>query len=92
MEEEPELAGNPFKEIENYDIYYWGGDRIFHPRVIQICSNPKIYPEISSESHQLGLNNSIHSPIPAPVGEGPKIDPSPFIGYIFISLIIICNI
>jgi hypothetical protein len=53
MEEEPALAGEPFKEIEKYDIYYWGGDRIFHPRVIQICSNPKIYKGIADEPKPL---------------------------------------
>jgi hypothetical protein len=37
------LVGNPFKEIEKYDIYYWGSDRIFHPRIIEYCSDPEEY-------------------------------------------------
>jgi len=42
LEEQPTLTGDPFKEIENYDIYYWGRDRVFHPRVIEYCNNPYI--------------------------------------------------
>lgn len=65
MEEEPELSGNPFKEIEKYDVYYWGGDRIFHPRVIQICSNPKVYNAITDEPKPLlkGIKTNFYSTI-----------------------------
>ncbi len=41
--DEPQLEGNVVKEIENYDIFYWGADRIFHPRIIEICNNPDTY-------------------------------------------------
>lgn len=43
MDDFPDLPGDPFKEIEKYDVYYWGSDRIFHPRVIEYCSDPKEY-------------------------------------------------
>jgi hypothetical protein len=43
MDEQPDLPGDPFKEIEKYDAYYWGSDRIFHPRVVEYCSDPKEY-------------------------------------------------
>jgi hypothetical protein len=41
--DEPQLEGNAVKEIENYDVFYWGADRIFHPRIIEICNNPSTY-------------------------------------------------
>lgn len=31
---------NPFKEIEKYDIYYWGLNKEFHPRKIQAPVKP----------------------------------------------------
>lgn len=41
--DEPQLEDNVVKEIENYDVFYWGADRIFHPRIIEICNDPNIY-------------------------------------------------
>ncbi len=41
------LKGDPFKEIEQYDVYYWGTDRIFHPRVIEYCSDPEEYKALT---------------------------------------------
>jgi hypothetical protein len=65
MEEKPELSGSPFKEIEKYDVYYWGGDRIFHPRVIQICSNPDIYKGVTDSPKPLlkGIKTNFYSTI-----------------------------
>jgi hypothetical protein len=39
--DEPKLKDNVIKEIENYDVFYWGADRIFHPRIIEICNDPR---------------------------------------------------
>ena len=36
LEDKPDL---PFEEIEKYDIYYWGRDRVFSPRIIEYCNN-----------------------------------------------------
>ncbi len=65
MDEQPELAGEPFKEIEKYDVYHWGGDRIFHPRVIQICSNPKTFKGVTDEPKPLlkGIRTNFYSTI-----------------------------
>jgi len=45
LDEEPNLSlgkNNPFREIEKYDIYYWGSDRVFHPRILEYCNNPAV--------------------------------------------------
>ena len=47
MDETPELPGDPFKEIEKYDAYYWGSDRIFHPRIIEYCADPREYKALT---------------------------------------------
>jgi hypothetical protein len=39
LEDKPDLPGNPFAEIEKYDIYYWGRERVFSPRIIEYCNN-----------------------------------------------------
>ena len=41
--DEPKLKNNVVKDIENYDVFYWGADRIFHPRIIEICNDPRKY-------------------------------------------------
>ncbi len=38
LEDKPDLEGDPFAEIEKYDIYYWGKDRVFSPRIIEYCN------------------------------------------------------
>lgn len=54
LDEEPELSyhkgKNPFREIEKYDIYYWGSDLIFHPHVIQYCGEPRVYKQMPQKS------------------------------------------
>ncbi len=42
LEDKPDLPGDPFAEIEKYDIYYWGRDRVFSPRIIEYCNNGEI--------------------------------------------------
>jgi hypothetical protein len=54
MEEVPQIGKgkhqlNPIDELKQYDIYYWGKERIFHPLVIQYCSDPSIYKQMSQK-------------------------------------------
>lgn len=65
MEERPVLPGNPFQEIEKYDVYYWGADRIFHPRVIEYCSDPNDYPKMSRtpSATLMGLRTNFYTQI-----------------------------
>jgi hypothetical protein len=65
LEDKPKLDGNPFEEIEKYDIYYWGRNMVFHPRVIQYCNKPEInkntpqkYPPIIK-----GIRTNIYNPL-----------------------------
>ena len=64
-EDVPVLKDNPFKEIEKYDIYYWGSDRIFHPRVIEYCAEPEKYQQLGQkeESSLKGLRTNLYSNI-----------------------------
>jgi len=70
------LVGNPFKEIEKYDIYYWGSDRIFHPRIIEYCSDPEEYkgltmgPAPDFKILRTNLYNQVYS--------HPRLGKSPF--------------
>lgn len=63
MEERPVLPNNVFKEIEKYDVYYWGADRIFHPRVIEYCSDPNDYPKMSKTpvATLMGLRSNFYN-------------------------------
>ncbi len=65
LEERPELAGSPFNEIEKYDIYYWGRDRVFHPRVIEYCNIPDINKKMPQMDPPLlkGIKTNMYSPV-----------------------------
>jgi hypothetical protein len=65
LEERPELDGNPFNEIEKYDIYYWGRDRVFHPRVIEYCNIPDINKKMPQMDPPLlkGIKTNMYSPV-----------------------------
>jgi hypothetical protein len=59
-EEKPSsLAGNPFKEIEKYDVYYWGSDRIFHPRIIEYCADPTEYKGLNAICNELASTSGL---------------------------------
>jgi hypothetical protein len=65
LEERPELEGSPFNEIEKYDIYYWGRDRVFHPRVIEYCNIPDINKKMPQLDPPLlkGIKTNMYSPV-----------------------------
>ena len=65
MEERPVLPNNVFREIEKYDVYYWGADRIFHPRVIEYCTDPNDYPKMSKTpvATLMGLRTNFYTQI-----------------------------
>jgi hypothetical protein len=53
LEEVPLLGQqqlNPITELEKYDVYYWGKERIFHPLVIQYCSDPTVYKQMPQKT------------------------------------------
>jgi hypothetical protein len=65
LQEQPTLEGDPFKEIEKYDIYYWGRDRVFHPRVIEYCNNPDINKKMHQVSHPIlkGIRTNLYNQV-----------------------------
>ncbi len=65
LQEYPTLEGDPFKEIEKYDIYYWGRDRVFHPRVIEYCNNPYINKKMYQVSPPMikGIRTNLYNPV-----------------------------
>ena len=70
MEEKPVLPNDVFREIEKYDVYYWGADRIFHPRVIEYCADPNDYPKMSKtpSATLMGLRTNFYTQIFSSVG------------------------
>jgi hypothetical protein len=65
LQEQPTLKGDPFKEIEKYDIYYWGRDRVFHPRVIEYCNNPYINKKMQQVSPPIlkGIRTNLYNQV-----------------------------
>jgi len=72
LEEKPVLPNNPFKEIEKYDVYYWGSDRIFHPRVIEYCAESSQYPQLTEKDPPAlkGLKTNIYNYIIGSINVG----------------------
>ena len=63
LEERPDLNG--FDELEKYDVYYWGRDRVFHPRVVEYCGDPDINKKMQEHYPPIikGIRTNIYQPL-----------------------------
>lgn len=46
MDSPVEMKNDPLDIIKQYDVYYWGADKLFKPITVEICDDPKVNKDL----------------------------------------------